>query len=515
MRCVGHQRGGDQRRRDDERADHPAHDRDQHRVDQRVEIDAAGGDLVAVREHPHLEAAGDREPGERDHERHAAHTGPQQQRHERQVADHRVGREPALRLRTRGVEPRDLFLDLDRRVLRRLEHQPGDQIRGFGRRGIEGERATGSAHRLAPAVFVGAAGERGLRGADVVLRELATHGEIAITVEKCLDDIAECAGRAEPLGGIELGGTLADRIELGRRVGTPGRRSRVDRLQDRGQAAPPDMQRRGGGDLVEDAAERVDIGGRSRAIAGELLRCHVRRGSQDGTGAGLAAIEREVELARRYGAAVVLRICDRARDAPVEHVDLAEVAEHDVRRLEIAVDDPFAVCELDREADVGERAEQPPPRRDLVFGAAAEPVEQRGHRRALQPLHHEVRLAASIERQIVDRHHGGMLEAALHPRLAHESRQLIGRRRLCADPLDRDLAADLLVEREHDLAHPALPEQRSERVALPVHARRCTGVAGASPERPGGLVRRDADRRSRGIERRRRVRDGGGNPDIL
>ena len=52
-----------------------------------------------------------------------------------------------------------------------------------------------------------------------------------------------------------------------------------------------------------------------------------------------------------------------------------------------------------------------------------------------------------------------MLEPPLHPRLAHEPGQLVGRRRLRPDPLDRHLSTDLLVERQDDLAHAALPQK--------------------------------------------------------
>jgi hypothetical protein len=46
-------------------------------------------------------------------------------------------------------------------------------------------------------------------------------------------------------------------------------------------------------------------------------------------------------------------------DAPVEHRDLPEVSKHDVVRLEIAMNDAPHMRELDREADLGERAQQP------------------------------------------------------------------------------------------------------------------------------------------------------------
>ena len=204
-------------------------------------------------------------------------------------------------------------------------------------------------------------------------------------------------------------------------------------------------------------AEAVDAGRRAGPLAGELLGRHVRRRPQHGACPGLAAVELEVGLARLD--AVVLRIRDRARDAPVEDIDLAEVAEHDVRRLEIAVDDPRAVRELDRETDIGEGAQEAPSHEHLVLLAGAQALQELGHRGPLQPLHHEVRLATPIDREIVNGDDRRMLEPPLHSRLAHEPGQLVGGRRLRPDPLDRHLATDLLVEREHDLAHAALPQE--------------------------------------------------------
>ena len=58
-----------------------------------------------------------------------------------------------------------------------------------------------------------------------------------------------------------------------------------------------------------------------------------------------------------------------------------------------------------------------------------------------------------------------MLEPALHRRLAQESRDRTLARIRRAHPLDRDVAADLLVARGHHLAHAALADPATEPIA--------------------------------------------------
>src|SRR6185503_1502002 len=74
-----------------------------------------------------------------------------------------------------------------------------------------------------------------------------------------------------------------------------------------------------GEELVEDEAERVDVAARRDLAAGELLGRHVGRRA------------RAQRLARRPG------------EAEVGDPDLAAAVEHDVRRLQIAVDDAAVV----------------------------------------------------------------------------------------------------------------------------------------------------------------------------
>ena len=119
-------------------------------------------------------------------------------------------------------------------------------VGGVGGGRIEREGPPRRAHRLAAVDLVRPARQRGARGLEVVLRELAADDEIAITVEERLDRGAERARRREPLGGLEAGRPRADRVELRRRVGPPGRGPGVGRPSGsrsgsgaRGAAEPP------------------------------------------------------------------------------------------------------------------------------------------------------------------------------------------------------------------------------------------------------------------------------------
>ena len=106
--------------------------------------------------------------------------------------------------------------------------------------------------------------------------------------------------------------------------------------------------------------------------------------------------------------------------------------------------------EIDRATDIRERTQQPLPGR----GGDA---DQLGQCHAGEPLHREVRPAVAVPRELVDGHDRGVIEPRLDPRLAQEPRViLVGRG--AAHALDRDVAVDPPVMREHDLAHPTAPD---------------------------------------------------------
>jgi hypothetical protein len=116
------------------------------------------------------------------------------------------------------------------------------------------------------------------------------------------------------------------------------------------------------------------------------------------------------------------RVLEDARDAPVEHVHLAEVAEHDVLGLEVAVNHTTAVGERYGLAHATHRRQQAPPRVGLRGGgvAAPKPLDDCGEGEAVDPLHREERRAVGPRPEVVDRDDAGVLELPLHQRLAHE-----------------------------------------------------------------------------------------------
>jgi hypothetical protein len=135
--------------------------------------------------------------------------------------------------------------------------------------------------------------------------------------------------------------------------------------------------------------------------------------------------------------------------------------------------------ELDAQTHVRERAQHTA----AIRGGVAQDVLQLGAGKA---LHHEEWLAALIDSDVVDRYDGRMLQPRLHARFAHEPRDLFGGRLVAADALDRDLAADLVIECEHDLTHATDAESFTDAIARTVRnaeRRRCV----ASPSFPFGL----------------------------
>src|SRR3569832_2362984 len=228
--------------------------------------------------------------------------------------------------------------------------------------------------------------------------------------------------------------------------------------------------------LEQDRAERVDIG-RSARLHGplELLRRHVARRAEQ---LALLDVEAVDVVAMDLGD----RLADDAREPPIEHVDYAEVAEHHVRGLEIAVDDAARVRELDREADIGERAQQARPRRDRA-------LHQLRQRDAGEPLHREERAASVVGAEVVDRRDRGMIEPRLDPRLAQEPLDLGIRRRRRTQPLERDVAADAQVVSDQHFPEATAADDLTEHVTL----ERAGGVVTPGPvvgvERPAGAGR--------------------------
>ena len=124
------------------------------------------------------------------------------------------------------------------------------------------------------------------------------------------------------------------------------------------------------------------------------------------------------------------------------------------------MNDAADVRELHREADVDERAQH------ALLGRLVAIRHERCERGAGDLLHHEERQVVVVAADLVDRHDRGMLEPALHRRFAQEPRDRALARVRRTHPLDRDVAADLLVARGHHLAHATLADPPPESIAL-------------------------------------------------
>ena len=214
--------------------------------------------------------------------------------------------------------------------------------------------------------------------------------------------------------------------------------------RDDGLRRGPHERRLAAEHLVEDAAERVDVGARADlALAHRLLGAHVVR---------------RAERHARLGHAGAARLAGGERDAEVGHEGGA-VVEQDVLGLDVAVDDVVPV----RVVQGG--------------GHLARDPHRVGHRQLLLPVHpvadglafdvrHDVEeeavgLAAVEERQDVR-----VLEVGGGGDLAQEPLGADDRGQLRPEHLDRHLAVVLEVLRQVDGGHAAGAEFLLEAVAV-------------------------------------------------
>jgi hypothetical protein len=128
--------------------------------------------------------------------------------------------------------------------------------------------------------------------------------------------------------------------------------------------------------LVEDAAEREDVRAVVDGLPLHLLRRHVADGSHHDPGARVLA------GARRRDARFLVRRSPlgQLREPEVEHLREAVPRDHDVARLEVAVDDPRPVRLGDAVRRLGQITEEAP--QVLLVH-----VDQLGQRMPVDPLH--------------------------------------------------------------------------------------------------------------------------------
>ncbi len=305
-------------------------------------------------------------------------------------------------------------------------------------------------------------GERAILAGRLVLDHVEEAGEAplgvrgelarAAVLEVVVDRDPEVFGARVALRRIAPHRLLADGARLGREAGREARLrsegAREARLRRR-----PVVRRRAREDLVEDRAEQVDVraGGERGPAAREHLGRHV---------AGRARDLRRVDRERQPPARVVARADG---DPPVEHVHLAERADHHVLRLQVAVHDAAAVREVHRVAHARERSQVPLQR--VERGEAPRDLRRVVHElrplAALDPLHDDHGRPVGVDADVVHRDHVRVLERARDPRLAQDPQRRLDVAHARAQRLHRHVPAERRLGREVHDAHAPLAERVS------------------------------------------------------
>ena len=165
-------------------------------------------------------------------------------------------------------------------------------------------------------------------------------------------------------------------------------------------------------DAVEDRPEAVDVARRPDPVevARGLLGAHVPGCPDDGAGAGHRRVGRRP--GRRVGLGRVVAgagVAEDLGDPPVDDQGLAERAEHDVRGLEVAVDDPPAVGVGDRVAGVDDAPQQPVEEHAAAVAevrraaGGVEPGDRVLEGLAADQVHRVIGAAVRVPAQAVDR----------------------------------------------------------------------------------------------------------------
>ncbi len=279
-----------------------------------------------------------------------------------------------------------------------METPDGGGVRGAGVSGARGAGLGGLAggdgaglRRRGLVLQRGPRGARQVAGGGVALAGLLGHGGA--------DD------------GVERGGDgRVERARGGRRVAQVG-----VHLRQLGVARERDAA---GERVEEDAAERVDVGARVGLLAADLLRRGEVGGADELARAGEAAGGRGVLGEPEVGEVRVL---------------LPLVGDQDVRRLDVAMDEPAPVRGVERGRDLpGD------PHRALRRQPAVRAVDQRAQVGALDVAHRQVQHALVLAR-LVDGHDVRVVDRGRELRLRLEAVaevEVVGE--LGRDHLERD-----------------------------------------------------------------------------
>jgi hypothetical protein len=213
--------------------------------------------------------------------------------------------------------------------------------------------------------------------------------------------------------------------------------------------------------LVEHAAERVDVGAAVDAGALDLL--------------GRDVVDRADPHARLRQPALRAGVLGEAEVGEVGVIGAVAVGDQDVGGLDVAVDEPARVRDVERAADLHED------RRGAAWVEPAGALDERAQVGALDEAHRDEQQAVDLAR-VVDRHDVRVLERRGDPRLALEAlaEVLVGRE-VRRDDLEGDRAVEREVRRPVDDAHPATPGDALDPVAA-------DDVAGREVGHPGTLI---------------------------
>ena len=251
------------------------------------------------------------------------------------------------------------------------------------------------------------------------------------------------------------------------------------------------------GHLVEDHAEREDVRPRVGLLAPHLLRRHVERRPQNGAHL-------------RHGAAG-----ERLGEAEVGQVRRAGRVEHDVLRLQVAVDDALLVRRREPLADLTEQREEPRQRKaPLALEHALEVL-------ALDVLHRQVPDPVVLA-EVVDAKDVPVRDAAGELDLPLEALEdLAVLRDLGTDELEGHVAVELQIADLVHGSHATPAEELHDPVPVsdlePLGKSRLAGMGGQAAARrpargrrgrrlPGRKARRRGREMSRaGVERRARL----------
>ncbi len=241
--------------------------------------------------------------------------------------------------------------------------------------------------------------------------------------------------------GVEFGGDAL--VALRRRDGIL-----ADVLVGHGDGGVADERWLPSEDFVQHATQRVDVGAGVDGFAARLLRRQVLGGADHRGGLGDA----------------VARVGERAGDAEVHHLHGAGLADHDVRGLDVAVDDAVLVAEVQRLAGVGDDLDGLP---GWDRSVAVHDVAQR---HAVDVLHHDVGQRAGRRLGlpgVVDRHDRGVVQCRGVLRLASEAQVEAGvAGEVGAQHLDGDVAVQADVAGEVDLGHASEAQNLADLVAI-------------------------------------------------